>query len=248
VGLASPVIFLLFVYATVIAVKRRREDDGGLLLACFSAPILLFFLIPSLFNRVEGNWPSFSYIALSILGARVCFDEGREGARKTAVAGMALGAFMSVMIIFHALWPMPFVPPKQDAVNQMRGWRELAAKVGELSTRLAGTQAPPVFCHRYQEASALSFYTRDPGRFSVMPGARVSMYNIWNAPEIPIGGNALLLYSWGLKPTWQIRRSFGKITGPLRFPIIVHNRKIRMYDIYLCEGYLKAKYFPGKRL
>ncbi len=62
--LASPFLFVLA--ALALAFERRGRDSAVFLLAAIVFPSALYFLIHSLHDRIQGNWPSFLYPALAI--------------------------------------------------------------------------------------------------------------------------------------------------------------------------------------
>ncbi|HEY4942324.1 MAG TPA: glycosyltransferase family 39 protein [Rhizomicrobium sp.] len=66
--LATPFIFLLA--ALALAFRARDRDSTTFLLAALVFPSALYFLIHSLHDRIQGNWPSFLYPALAIAAAQ----------------------------------------------------------------------------------------------------------------------------------------------------------------------------------
>ncbi len=66
--LASPFIAVLAVAGGATAFRRFQNADL-LLPACLAAPAAGYFLVHSLHDRVQGNWPSFLYPALGVLAA-----------------------------------------------------------------------------------------------------------------------------------------------------------------------------------
>ncbi|HJW40565.1 MAG TPA: glycosyltransferase family 39 protein, partial [Rhizomicrobium sp.] len=70
--LASPFIFVL---AALSLAFRARDRDGAIfLLAALVFPSALYFLIHSLHDRIQGNWPSFLYPALAIAAAQAWME------------------------------------------------------------------------------------------------------------------------------------------------------------------------------
>ena len=65
--LASPFLFVLA--ALALAFERRGRDSAVFLLAAVVFPSALYFLIHSLHDRIQGNWPVFLYPALAIAAA-----------------------------------------------------------------------------------------------------------------------------------------------------------------------------------
>ena len=66
--LATPFIFVLA--ALSLAFSTRDRDSATFLLASLVFPSALYFLIHSLHDRIQGNWPSFLYPALGIAAAQ----------------------------------------------------------------------------------------------------------------------------------------------------------------------------------
>jgi 4-amino-4-deoxy-L-arabinose transferase-like glycosyltransferase len=65
--LATPFIFLLA--ALGMAFSSRDRDSATFLLAALVWPSAVYFLVHSLHDRVQGNWPCFLYPALAIAAA-----------------------------------------------------------------------------------------------------------------------------------------------------------------------------------
>jgi len=66
--LATPFIFVLA--ALSLAFSTRDRDSATFLLAALVFPSALYFLIHSLHDRIQGNWPSFLYPALAVAAAQ----------------------------------------------------------------------------------------------------------------------------------------------------------------------------------
>ncbi|HEY0299851.1 MAG TPA: glycosyltransferase family 39 protein [Rhizomicrobium sp.] len=66
--LASPFLFVLA--ALALAFATRDRDSAIFLLAALVFPSALYFLVHSLHDRIQGNWPSFLYPALAVAAAQ----------------------------------------------------------------------------------------------------------------------------------------------------------------------------------
>lgn len=80
IGLASPFIFLL----AMMGVFTRRRD-GSILAAALTWPAIVYFLQHALHDRVQGNWPSFLFPALSLAAADAASRVDWEGRTKRIV-------------------------------------------------------------------------------------------------------------------------------------------------------------------
>jgi 4-amino-4-deoxy-L-arabinose transferase-like glycosyltransferase len=65
--LASPFIFVLA--ALGMAFSSRARDSATFLLASLVFPSAVYFLVHSLHDRIQGNWPCFLYPALAVAAA-----------------------------------------------------------------------------------------------------------------------------------------------------------------------------------
>jgi len=65
--LASPFIFVLA--ALGMAFSSRERDSATFLLAALVFPCAVYFLVHSLHDRIQGNWPCFLYPALAVAAA-----------------------------------------------------------------------------------------------------------------------------------------------------------------------------------
>src|ERR1044072_9932625 len=63
IGLATPFVFIL----AVMGIFTRRE--GSMLAPALIWPSIAYFVLHSLHDRVQGNWPSFLYPALAVCAA-----------------------------------------------------------------------------------------------------------------------------------------------------------------------------------
>lgn len=127
-ALASPMIAVLaisgFVRVARAAWRHRRSND--VLLAASVLPMLLYFTVHALHDRVQGNWPAPIYPPLAICAALAVHAITRER-RRTAVFASALGLGFLVTTVIHidALNPLPLAARMKDPTEQMHGWPEL---------------------------------------------------------------------------------------------------------------------------
>jgi 4-amino-4-deoxy-L-arabinose transferase-like glycosyltransferase len=128
IALASPIIAILAI-AGLIRVARsaflsRRSPD--VLLASTVLPILLYFLLHALHDRVQGNWLAPIYPALALcaaIGLETLVPEHlRRGVFTTAVG---LGFVVTAVIYADALSPIRAASGFKDPTEQMHGWPAL---------------------------------------------------------------------------------------------------------------------------
>ena len=122
-ALASPVIGVLAIVGLVgvtrAALAKRKSSD--VLLAATIWPMLAYFLVHALHDRVDGNWPAPLYLPLAIAAAlgldAIRSERWREATYRTA---LTVGFVMIAFIYAHALHPL--VTVGRDPTEQLRGW------------------------------------------------------------------------------------------------------------------------------
>ena len=134
IGLASPIVAILSIgglaVVTRAALAARRSPD--VLLAAAVLPLLAYFLVHSLHDRVQGNWLAPLYPALAICAAigldRLVRVRWRRG---VFAAALAFGFLITGMIYTNALRPIRAASSLKDPTEQMRGWPALADAIDE---------------------------------------------------------------------------------------------------------------------
>jgi 4-amino-4-deoxy-L-arabinose transferase-like glycosyltransferase len=165
-GLVTPVVFLFglygMAYATWLGWKQR--DRRWLLLGAVSAPVFLFFLLHSLNQKIQPNWPAFLYGA-AIIAAVHAFRTATRAQRSFTFLS---AAFVSAPYVAAAFSLLAFaqlgldllpISPKKDPTTRMKGWSTLAADVEAVRKT---TGATLVLTDRYAMTGQLAFYTERP--------------------------------------------------------------------------------------
>jgi 4-amino-4-deoxy-L-arabinose transferase-like glycosyltransferase len=136
-GLASPIIAALALIGLVRVVRSaaNSKDQSDVMLAASVLPLLAYFLVHSLHDRVQPNWVAPLYASFAICAAIALAHI--EGPRPDGAifgwlgrSAVALGFVMSAILYLHAVTPL--IPSAKDPSAQMRGWRELAQEVDRM--------------------------------------------------------------------------------------------------------------------
>jgi 4-amino-4-deoxy-L-arabinose transferase-like glycosyltransferase len=169
---------------------RRTRDPRLSLLWWASIPVWGVFLVASLRNPGQPNWPAAAYVGGLVLAAAWVRDRGwRWPVVGTAVAGLVV----SVGLRFPTLLLPLAGPPsganptpirKLDPTARLRGWRTLAAELDRVRERVErDTGREPVLAGmRWHVPGELSFYCRGrPEAYSFGPALedRHSQYDLW---------------------------------------------------------------------
>jgi len=151
-GLATPFILVLAVVG--VWASRRREDPRFLAVALI-APALIYFLIHTLHDRVQGNWPAFLYPMLAILAADM-FAPGVAGWRGWC-ARLAMPVAVAILLLAYLQAATGLIPLKRDPLARLLGvgMRETAQTVGTL---MRETGAKAIVTSDYETTAWLRFY------------------------------------------------------------------------------------------
>jgi 4-amino-4-deoxy-L-arabinose transferase-like glycosyltransferase len=121
-GLASPFLAILGV-AGMVTVMRGGEISHGnrALLVALMTPAIVYFVLHSLHDRVQGNWPSFLYPMFAILAAipvaKAARTWGQWSLRWSRTLGVPVAAFMSLVI--YGQGAFGFIPIVRDPVSRL---------------------------------------------------------------------------------------------------------------------------------
>ena len=115
-GLATPLLFALFILGAATAARRWRTPAYGLL-AALTLPGAALFLQHALGDRVQPNWPAILYPAAALAAAAAPPRWWKPAA--------SLGAALTAALYFQAAAQLP-LPRTLDPTSRLAGWPALA--------------------------------------------------------------------------------------------------------------------------
>jgi 4-amino-4-deoxy-L-arabinose transferase-like glycosyltransferase len=126
IGLATPLLAVLFGAGFVAALRQaRRRDPGWTLLAALLAIPSLVFVQHALGDRVQANWPSLLYPQAAIAAAGL----GGVWLRLRAPA-VVFGLALTGLVWVQGIWaPLPLPRTMDVTLLRLGGWDSLAAGV-----------------------------------------------------------------------------------------------------------------------
>ncbi|WP_208948275.1 glycosyltransferase family 39 protein [Segnochrobactrum spirostomi] len=110
---------------------RRRDVKRGLIVAT-SAPFVLYLLLHSLHDRVQGNWPTPLFAASALVAADAATRLATIARPWRTVLEwlrpwiVPVGLVFSVVALAHAVHPIGGFVSRADPTKQLRGWESLA--------------------------------------------------------------------------------------------------------------------------
>jgi 4-amino-4-deoxy-L-arabinose transferase-like glycosyltransferase len=239
-GLATPLLFLAFVFYSVRALKQclRERNSVYLYLLMLSWPVIFFFAYSSMRGGVaQPNWPAPAYVAglllLGIIYSRFYREKRPHRIYMNVAVGFALLA--NVAIQAHLFRPYLPVPPKIDTTQQFYGWREL----GQAINRHVGANPHQagyfLVADRYSTAAGALFYTGKP--YVAIDFSNPERYIFLRNPETLKGKNAIILLHHADERSLQYYRSYFrevKVIG--KQPAVFRGEVIDEYSVYLLLG------------
>jgi hypothetical protein len=218
--------------------QRSSGGQASLFLFCFSAPILMFFMILSFRTSVYANWPAPAYPACLALLAAWWKAPLPKVWQRWAWATLWVAAVFTVAAHLEVGWnALPLSGRALESVDRIRGWREIGEQADRLLREMPGNEKPFLAAQRYQMAAILEFYT--PGQPEVQLFPRdtpaTNQYRFWDhAPELA-GRNALYV----CEDEWEInliRPKFQSLEVLPVFSVIRDGRKIREVRFIYARG------------
>ncbi len=128
IGLATPLIALLFAAGIVLAVRLawRTRDPAWMLLALLTVPPVALFLEHALGDRVQANWPAIIYPAAAIAAGGLTRPFWLRLREPAATLGFAI---TGVVYLQAAASPFPLPARLDPTALQLGGWSGFAAQV-----------------------------------------------------------------------------------------------------------------------
>ncbi|MBE7210000.1 MAG: glycosyltransferase family 39 protein [Gluconacetobacter diazotrophicus] len=190
-GLATPILFAMFVLGIVRAARHRvpaaagaerGPGQGGAALLAFTVLLpAAVFLQHALGGRVQANWPALLAPAAAIAAARF--------APRWRRSGTALGFALSVLLYLQAATAILPLPRHLDpTLQRLAGWPELARAAARTATGAAGADGF-LAADEYGLASELAFAL--PGRTVLGVEPRWRLFRL--SPARPASDGLLLI-------------------------------------------------------
>ena len=220
-GLATPFILVLMIQG---GVRAGRRDDPRFLLLCLIIPALIYFLIHTLHDRVQGNWPCFLYPMLAILAADAFAADGRGLASRLAIPVAGI-----VLITAYLQASTGLLPLRGDPLARLLGvgMRETAAELALLKNQKG---ASAVLSSDYEMTAWLRFYA---------PTLRIIAVDQPNryleAPVVEAGGGPLL-YVADRNDDRNLLADFGTVTRLPDLVRAVRGRPIAHYSVWQLQA------------
>lgn len=176
-GLVTPILAVMAAIAVARAL-RRGSDDRRYLLAVIATTVVAFFALSAIRKPVEANWPAPAFVAALPL---LALWRPSRASRAWLVAGSALAALVSLVVVLDVTMHVLPLPPRRDPITKAQGWDDLGGGVVRAQRAVpSGCSATWIAADRYQDASELAFHMpAHPRVFSLNLGGRPNQYDLW---------------------------------------------------------------------
>jgi 4-amino-4-deoxy-L-arabinose transferase-like glycosyltransferase len=237
IALASPFILVLASVGLAKNAPWTRSPRPLSFAAATIWPALLYFVIHSLHDRVQGNWPCFVYPAAAVLAAQA-FEEARDarnGIRRT-VRILTLPVAAVILAVAYAQAFFAVLPiGRRDPIARMMGVG-IPAVAEQVSDEAARLHAGAIVTTDYAITGWLSFYL--PRKLAIIQ--ITDDVRFLSAPQTPfVLLQGTLLYV-GQVSDWQmptVRSDFSQVKFWRRVMRSRNGQPVGQYDLYALSGF-----------
>lgn len=245
--LVSPLsCFLLILLAFFLVAGFKLQGRKVRFLLLFSGISLLGFLLLSLRQRVNANWPAVFYPAGMILLAawgngEISSDRRFDRWRKLFIPGVLVGALFALLT-----YSLPFFletsrlgGSRLDPTGEVKGWRQLALEVEKVRSELKGKEKIFLVAAKRQVVSELAFYLPDRPRVYKFPGPKNginSQYDLWEQPTDKNGMDGLIVLNEGMSLPDELAGAFVSFRKLKELEIPLGPGGSRHYNLYVGRG------------
>jgi 4-amino-4-deoxy-L-arabinose transferase-like glycosyltransferase len=250
----TPVTFAALVMVVWLSLRRWRDlGRAERFLLIFSVPPLMGFLLLSLRQHINPNWPAVFYLPLFVLAA--AWLDGRLSGLPAARPGWrraCLRSAIAITVVLHlalgAILLGALLAPGKIAETQ--GWSETGRRAGAFLDRVPRPQHTFVLVagYRYDAAQLAFTLPQQPRvyRWSKSEGID-SQYEVWPGPEERLGDDALILQAGKAAPRPLAARLAGRfeaVESLGRVEVSLDGGRLRTFDVFLGR-HLQAWPKPG---
>ena len=243
-GVVSPVTFSLLAVggsAALFTLKRQSRENRYLLI--FSVLPLYVFLLLSLRQGINPNWPAAYYPAGMIFLSAWAFGKTSEGDKllnwkRAFLPGVYIGAVLAliVYVIAFVLGPAGLPLKLNDPTKRMRGWSDFSSIVTDYKDSLPDKDKTFIMATSRQYCAEIAFYGVDNPvtyRWPGVDGIIGTQYEIWSGPEDKKGWNALIVQEtrWPLPD--ELVKCFREVERLKDYEVPISARDKRKFSIYV---------------
>ncbi len=250
----TPVTFAAIVAVAWLGLRRWRHlGRPERFLLIFSVPPLLGFLLLSLRQHINPNWPAVFYLPLFLLAA--AWLDGRLSGLPAARAGWRRACLRTAIVITVVLHLglgaiLLGALPAPGKIAETQGWSETGRRAGAFLGRVPRPQHTFVLVagYRYDAAQLAFTLPQQPRIYRWSKSEAIeSQYEVWPGPEERLGDDALILQAGKTAPRPLAARLAGRFEAVEtlgRVEVPLDGGGLRAFDVFLGR-HLQAWPKPG---
>jgi 4-amino-4-deoxy-L-arabinose transferase-like glycosyltransferase len=234
-GLISPMLFILFIPVFIKNIKKPAFNLDFAFATLFWVTIIPFFIL-SLKNRVEANWPAFTFLPLFFLATGYLSSLKTRIFNVVSPAVILSGMLIIIFAFIQAVNPIFIIPEKYNPLKKTYGFKELAAGVDAEYQRLPAKDRTFLSSRHYQMSSLLGFYMpKQPEFYILIKHESNKNYRFWTGYEKLHGFNCLFVYSepW---ESWEMAEFFKTRIFTKEIDVAIPGISMRKYYMDYFEG------------
>jgi 4-amino-4-deoxy-L-arabinose transferase-like glycosyltransferase len=251
----SPLLLIALVAAMVRSGRLGMSAgwEAHRFVFMFSAPVFGFFLLWSVYEKLEANWAAFAYVGAVVALAGWWEEQLRQGTEKKGrvirnIAVILLPGFLLVLVGHFpgALRGVGIaLPSRLEPTHRLQGWKELGRAV-ERRRAQDGGRDPFIMSDHYQIASELAFYVPGhPPVYNINLGRRLNQYDIWGGLEARRGEDALFVTYGDWPPPRGLHEACTAL-DKLEVVETLHLGQVaQVFSIFQCAHYRGSPGLPG---
>lgn len=242
----TPVTFAALIIVAWLGLKNWRAlGRAERFLLVFSALPLLGFLLLSLRQRINPNWPAVFYVPLIILAA--AWMDGRLPFHcRAGWAKWSLRVAAIFTALLHLALFLIFITDLKGhkKLVEMQGWNETGRQAGAFLEAVPAPERTFVLVAGYRyDAAQLAFHMpQQPRVYRWNKSATVeSQYEVWPGPETRLGEDALIFQPGKEIPAdlkAPLRACFENVEHLGRIKVPLGSKQTRYFDVFLARKLL----------
>lgn len=240
IGFLTPPIFVLACIGLYRLLSRASAFRAeGVLLAATVAPILGYFFVHSLHERVQGNWPEPAYPALAIAAAFAAHSLRAESGFLASVARWSRLLVIPVSVslagavyLEAAVGILPETGRSPRARLLSVGWRSIGEALAHIQAR---TGARAILTPDYELNSLVLFYLPSHGLVEQLD-ERMRWTNEPPPASAALQGPVLFICQDACPDLMLLARQYRRNTLSAVLSRRSHGREVGLYQVYLLDG------------
>ena len=246
--LGQALVYTPLLFAALVAVAWfglrgwRKLGRAERFLLTFSVPPLLGFLLLSLRQHINPNWPAVFYLPLFLLAAAWLDGQLRHlPAPRPGWRRACLNSAAAITIVLHLALSAVLVGalPAPKKILETQGWQEAGQRAAPFLERLPRPEHTFVLVagYRYDAAQLAFTLPQQPRvyRWSKSQGID-SQYEVWPGPEERLGDDALILQTGKADPrplAARLAERFESVEPLGRVEVPLGDGVLRAFDVFL---------------